>query len=105
MNREICFDTETTGLDPLDGDRLLEIGCIELIDGKRTGKYFHEIINPERDTNQNPSTEHVGKTCVFPNPEIPRLTFSFTMVYEASTGLWAVSDPLGTPSSQLEGLP
>lgn len=47
--REICFDTETTGLDPLAGDRLLEIGCVELIDGKRTGKYFHEIINPERD--------------------------------------------------------
>ena len=49
MAREICFDTETTGLDPLAGDRLLEIGCVELIDGKRTGKYFHEIINPERD--------------------------------------------------------
>lgn len=49
MVREVCFDTETTGLDPLAGDRLLEIGCVELIDGKRTGKYFHEIINPERD--------------------------------------------------------
>lgn len=47
--REICFDTETTGLDPDKGDRLLEIGCVELIDNKRTGKYFHEIINPERD--------------------------------------------------------
>ncbi|MBO4956929.1 MAG: DNA polymerase III subunit epsilon [Rickettsiales bacterium] len=47
--REICFDTETTGFDPFTGDRLLEIGCVELIDGKRTGNYFHEIINPERD--------------------------------------------------------
>lgn len=49
INREICFDTETTGLDPLTGDRLLEIGCVELINNKRTGNYFHEIINPERD--------------------------------------------------------
>ena len=49
INREICFDTETTGLDPFTGDRLLEIGCIELINNKRTGNYFHEIINPERD--------------------------------------------------------
>ena len=47
--REVCFDTETTGLDPDAGDRLVEIGCVELIDNKRTGKYFHEIINPERD--------------------------------------------------------
>lgn len=47
--REICFDTETTGLDPLLGDRLVEIGCIELIDGKRTSNYFHELVNPERD--------------------------------------------------------
>ena len=49
INREICFDTETTGLDPFTGDRLLEIGCVELINNKRTGNYFHEIINPERD--------------------------------------------------------
>lgn len=48
-SREICFDTETTGFDPKEGHRLLEIGLVELINGKRTGKYFHEIINPERD--------------------------------------------------------
>ncbi|MBR2141479.1 MAG: DNA polymerase III subunit epsilon [Rickettsiales bacterium] len=48
-NREVCFDTETTGFDPLEGHRLVEVGFVELIDGKRTDKYFHEIINPERD--------------------------------------------------------
>lgn len=47
--REICFDTETTGLDPNNGDRLLEIGAVELINHKPTGKIFHEYINPERD--------------------------------------------------------
>src|SRR5580698_8968558 len=47
--REIIFDTETTGLDPLTGDRLVEIGCIELVNRFPTGKTFHSYFNPERD--------------------------------------------------------
>jgi DNA polymerase-3 subunit epsilon len=47
--REIVFDTETTGLDPLTGDRLVEIGCIELFNRFPTGKTFHGYFNPERD--------------------------------------------------------
>jgi DNA polymerase-3 subunit epsilon len=47
--REIVFDTETTGLDPLQGDRLVEIGCIELVNRFPTGKTFHFYFNPERD--------------------------------------------------------
>ena len=47
--REICFDTETTGLDPKDGHKVVEIGCVELIDKVRTGKDFHVYINPMRD--------------------------------------------------------
>lgn len=47
--REICFDTETTGFDPNTGDRLVEIGAVELINHLPTGKVFHEYINPERD--------------------------------------------------------
>jgi DNA polymerase-3 subunit epsilon len=47
--REIVFDTETTGLDPYQGHRLLEIGCIELINRFPTGQTFHRHINPERD--------------------------------------------------------
>ena len=47
--REIVFDTETTGLDPLTGDRLVEIGCIELVNRFPTGKVFHRYLNPERD--------------------------------------------------------
>jgi DNA polymerase-3 subunit epsilon len=47
--REIIFDTETTGLDPYQGDRLVEIGCVEIINGFPTGKSFHKYINPERD--------------------------------------------------------
>src|SRR5579862_4560373 len=47
--REIVFDTETTGLDPLQGDRLVEIGCIELLNRFPTGKVFHCYFNPQRD--------------------------------------------------------
>lgn len=46
--REIVFDTETTGLDPSTGDRLVEIGCIELINRLPTGENFHAYVNPER---------------------------------------------------------
>lgn len=47
--REIIFDTETTGFDPKSGDRLVEIGCVELIDRRETGVTFHAYFNPERD--------------------------------------------------------
>ena len=47
--REIVFDTETTGLDPVNGHRLVEIGCIELLNRFPSGKTFHRYFNPERD--------------------------------------------------------
>jgi DNA polymerase III subunit epsilon len=46
--REIVFDTETTGLSPANGDRLVEIGCIELINRVETGNSYHAYCNPER---------------------------------------------------------
>ena len=49
MLREIVLDTETTGLDPKRGDRLIEIGCIELVNRIPTGQEFHRFVNPERD--------------------------------------------------------
>ena len=47
--REIVLDTETTGLDPATGDRLVEIGGVELYNHMQTGKIYHQYINPERD--------------------------------------------------------
>src|SRR5215475_11157803 len=47
--REIVLDTETTGLDPLRGDRLVEIGCVEIFNRMPTGQTFHRYFNPERD--------------------------------------------------------
>ncbi|MBL4666542.1 MAG: DNA polymerase III subunit epsilon [Sneathiella sp.] len=47
--REIALDTETTGFDPSNGDRIVEIGCVELDNFMATGRVFHCYINPERD--------------------------------------------------------
>ncbi len=47
--REISLDTETTGLDPKSGHRVVEIGCVEMYGRIRTGKHYHVYINPERD--------------------------------------------------------
>ena len=46
--REIVLDTETTGLDPARGDRIVEIGCVEIVNRFLTGRIFHRYINPER---------------------------------------------------------
>ena len=48
--RQIVLDTETTGLNPRTGDRVIEIGCVELINRKLSGNNFHVYINPERDS-------------------------------------------------------
>lgn len=47
--REIIFDTETTGLDPQNGDRMVEIGCVEMVNRVTTGRTFHAYFNPDRD--------------------------------------------------------
>ena len=47
--RQIILDTETTGLEPAEGHRVIEIGCVELIDRRLSGNHFHQYINPERD--------------------------------------------------------
>ena len=47
--REIVFDTETTGLNPGGGDRMVEIGCVEIVNRVETGRHFHAYFHPERD--------------------------------------------------------
>ena len=56
--REIVLDTETTGLDPATGDRIVEIGCIELINRLPTENMFHVYINPERDMPKEAEAVH-----------------------------------------------
>ena len=47
--REIVLDTETTGLDPINGDRVVEIGCVEVVNHIATGETYHQYVNPQRD--------------------------------------------------------
>ena len=56
--REIVFDTETTGLDPFQGDRIVEIGCVELINHVPTGNVYHQYINPERSMSEEVVAVH-----------------------------------------------
>ena len=56
--REIVLDTETTGLDPLRGDRLVEIGCVEMVNRMATGQTYHVYLNPERDMPQEAFAVH-----------------------------------------------
>jgi DNA polymerase III subunit epsilon len=57
-NRIVVLDTETTGLNPLDGHKIIEIGCVELINRRITGNRFHAYINPDRDIDQGAIEVH-----------------------------------------------
>ena len=58
MSRAVLFDTETTGLDPLTGDRVIEVAALELINDLPTGRNFHALIHPERDIPEEASRIH-----------------------------------------------
>jgi DNA polymerase III subunit epsilon len=56
--RQIILDTETTGLSPAQGHRIIEIGCIELVNRRRTGREFHRFLNPEREIDAGAERVH-----------------------------------------------
>jgi DNA polymerase-3 subunit epsilon len=58
VTRQIILDTETTGLEPAAGHRIIEIGCVELIDRKLSGQSFHVYINPEREIDEGAVEVH-----------------------------------------------
>jgi DNA polymerase III subunit epsilon len=62
--RQIVLDTETTGINPKQGNRIIEIGCVELFERKLTGNNFHRYINPERDSEEGALAVH-GLTTEF----------------------------------------
>jgi len=62
--RQIVLDTETTGLDPLQGHRVIEIGCVEIDNRKLTGKHFHYYLNPDREIDEGAIEIH-GLTTEF----------------------------------------
>ena len=58
MSRQIVLDTETTGLSAESGDRIIEIGCVELLNRKLTGNNLHFYVNPERDSHEDALRVH-----------------------------------------------
>ncbi|HEY7883841.1 MAG TPA: DNA polymerase III subunit epsilon [Cellvibrionaceae bacterium] len=58
VGRQIVLDTETTGIEIAQGNRIIEIGCVELINRKLTGKHYHQYINPERDIEEGAEAVH-----------------------------------------------
>ncbi|NCA69103.1 MAG: DNA polymerase III subunit epsilon [Sphingobacteriia bacterium] len=56
--RQLVLDTETTGLDPLEGHRIIEIGCVELVDRRLTGHNFHQYLQPDREIEAGASDVH-----------------------------------------------
>lgn len=62
--REIVFDTETTGLNPLTGDRMVEIGCVEIYNRVETGRHYHAYFNPERSMPSEAEAVH-GLSTIF----------------------------------------
>jgi DNA polymerase-3 subunit epsilon len=70
--REIVFDTETTGLNPGGGDRIVEIGCVEILNRVETGRTFHAYFNPEREMPSDAEAVH-GLTAIFLSDK-PRFT-------------------------------
>jgi DNA polymerase-3 subunit epsilon len=56
--RQIILDTETTGLEPTQGHRIIEIGCVEMVDRKLTGNHFHVYLNPDREIDEGAIEVH-----------------------------------------------
>ena len=57
--RQIVLDTETTGLEPAQGHRIIEIGCVELLDRRLSGNNFHQYLQPDRDIDDGAVEGHV----------------------------------------------
>ena len=96
--REIIFDTETTGLNPAAGDRMVEIGCIELVNRVETGRSFHAYFNPDRPMPSDAEAVH-GLTDIFLSDKprfaekagIPRPNFERHQFFEPFYGINAAA--------------
>ena len=89
--REIVFDTETTGLNVKGGDRLVEIGAVELINHVPTGKEYHQYINPMRSMDENVVKVH-GLTEEFlsDKPTFEEICDDFWLLLALTLILWHI---------------
>lgn len=78
MTRQIVLDTETTGLEALKGDRVVELGCVELIERRPTGRVFHEFFNPDRRSDPGALEKHgIRDEFLLDKPRFPERAQAF----------------------------
>jgi DNA polymerase-3 subunit epsilon len=76
--RQIVLDTETTGLSPAQGHRIIEIGCLELVNRRLTGRDFHRFLNPDRDIDQGAEAVHgISRADLEIEPRFPEIVDDF----------------------------
>src|SRR5262249_5069122 len=102
--REIVLDTETTGLDPLRGDRLVEIGCIELLNRIPSGQTFHRYLNPQRDMPAEASAVHrLWAACVRDKPLFVAVVYDRrAFIGDAPLGIHNASFDVGFINAELD---
>lgn len=76
--RQIVLDTETTGLDPSQGHKIIEIGCVELFNRRLTGRHYHQYINPEREIDAGAFAVHgISNAMLADKPAFARIADAF----------------------------
>lgn len=76
--RQIVLDTETTGLDTADGHRIIEIGCVELVNRRLTGRHYHQYINPQREVDPGAYEVHgIGNDFLADKPVFAHIADDF----------------------------
>ena len=104
--RQIVLDTETTGLDWRNGDRVIEIGCVELLNRSLTGRHFHVYINPERSIDAEAVAVHgITEEFLADKPKFARIVSDFEdFVRDAELVIHNASFDVGFLDSELERL-
>jgi len=83
--RQIVLDTETTGLEVSQGHRIIEIGCVELVNRKLTGNHYHQYINPNREVDQGAIEVHgITNEFLADKPEFDRIAADFLAFVEGA---------------------
>lgn len=102
--REIVLDTETTGLDPKSGHRIVEIGCVELINHVPTGEVYHQYINPERDMPAEAERVHgLSETFLKDHPVFAEISAAFVdFVGDATLVIHNASFDMGFINAELD---
>ena len=102
--RQIVLDTETTGLSADAGDRVIEIGCVELINRKLSGKTFHSYLNPERQSHEDALKVHgISNEFLLDKPKFSQISDEFLMfIKDAEIIIHNASFDVGFLNKELE---